>query len=330
MSAFWNVFVWVLTLGTLVGCMWLLQAMTTRRTTPGPVEDTTGHRWDGDLEEFNNPLPRWWLWLFWITAVFMVAYLVWYPGLGTFAGVGGWNQRQQYEAEVAKAEQRYGNVFAAFAQTPVAELVSNPEALRVGRNLFLNNCAGCHGSDGGGARGYPNLTDGAWLYGGTPEAVTQTITEGRTGIMPALGAALGDQGIEEVIAYLRALPKLPAQAPATPAAAYTPGEPAPAPAATAAAAPLDPKVAAGQQKFMTFCIACHGMDAKGNQALGAPDLTDDDWLHGSTDERLRDVILNGRMNQMPAHRDLLTPDRIHVLAAYVLSLSAGARPADTT
>lgn len=308
MSGFWNVFIWVLTVGTLGGCLWLLQAMTTRRKAPGPVEDTTGHTWDGDLEEFNNPLPRWWLTLFWITGAFMVVYLVIYPGLGTFAGVTGWNQVGQYQAEVAAAERRYGNVFAAFATRPVAELATDPDALRVGRNLFLNNCAGCHGSDGGGARGYPNLTDGAWLYGGAPETIEATITNGRNGAMPAMGAALGPEGVEEVIAFLRALPKLP---------------PAALAAGTAdAGAPIEPKVAAGRQKFLTFCVACHGPDARGNPMLGAANLTDDDWLHGPTDADIRSVITNGRVNQMPAHQSILTPERIHVLAAYVLSLGA--------
>lgn len=313
MSGFWNAYIWLLTLGTLGGCLWLLQAMTTKRKQPGPVEDTTGHSWDGDLEEYNNPLPRWWLTLFWITGIFMIVYLVIYPGLGNFAGVMGWNQVDQYEAERAAAEERYGDIFAAFAARPVAELATDPDALRVGRNLFLNNCTGCHGSDGGGARGYPNLTDGAWLYGGTPDAIVQTITLGRNGVMPALGAALGEGGIDEVIAYLRALPRLQAAAPA----------PAGSPAGTTGAAQqLTAQEAAGQQKFQTFCIACHGMDAHGNQALGAPNLTDNDWLHGRTDADIRSVILDGRTNHMPAHEELLTPDRIHVLAAYVLSLSA--------
>ena len=315
MSGFWNIFVWVLTLGTLIGCLWLLQAMTTQRKDAAASKSTTGHTWDGDLAEFNNPLPRWWLWLFWITGVFMVVYLVIYPGLGTFAGFGGWSQKAEYEAEVATAEKRYGNVFAAYAGIAVPELARNPDALRLGRNIFLNNCTTCHGSDARGARGYPNLTDAVWLYGGEPDTIKQTITNGRTGVMPAMGAVLGDQGVEEVIAFIRALPTLPAQPPGTPAAGAAP--------AITASPQLDPKVAAGQQKFMSFCIACHGMDARGNQALGAANLTDEDWLHGPTDADIRDVIMKGRVNQMPAHQNILTPDRIHVLAGYVLSLSRG-------
>jgi cytochrome c oxidase cbb3-type subunit 3 len=303
MSGFWNVWVWVLTLGTLAGCLWLLQSLTTRRKEKQPEDkSTTGHVWDGDLVELNNPLPRWWLWLFWITGIYMLVYLVIYPGLGTFAGIGGWSQKSQYEAEMAEAEQRFGNVFAAFADTPIPDLARNVDALRLGRNIFLNRCATCHGSDGRGAKGFPNLSDTAWLWGNAPEAIVATITNGRAGNMPALGPALGEQGVAEVIAYLRALPKLSAGTdPAT----------------------LTPEAIAGQQKFMSFCIGCHGADARGNQMLGAPNLSDSDWLHGSTDADIRDVLMKGRSNQMPKQADSLSPDRIRVLAAYVLSLSEG-------
>ncbi|MEZ5563247.1 MAG: cytochrome-c oxidase, cbb3-type subunit III [Gammaproteobacteria bacterium] len=308
MSGFWNVWVWVLTLGTLAGCLWLLQSLTTRRKKDQTDEkSTTGHVWDGDLVELNNPLPRWWLWLFWITGIYMLIYLVIYPGLGTFGGAIGWSQTSQYEAEMARAEQRFGNVFAVFADTPLPELARNADAVRLGRNIFLNRCATCHGSDGRGAKGFPNLSDSAWLWGNTPEAILATIANGRTGNMPALGPALGEQGVTEIIAWLRALPQVSAAAdPAT----------------------LTPEAAAGQQKYMSFCIGCHGADAKGNQMLGAPNLGDEDWLHGSTDADIRDVLMKGRSNQMPAQSDILTPDRIRVVAAYVLSLgdTGGSRP----
>ncbi|MFZ1624584.1 MAG: cytochrome-c oxidase, cbb3-type subunit III [Gammaproteobacteria bacterium] len=310
MSGFWNAWVWVLTLGTLAGCLWLLQTLTTKRKEKQPENtSTTGHVWDGDLVELNNPLPRWWLWLFWITGIYMIGYLVVYPGLGNFAGIGGWTQKSQYENEMAAAEKRFGNVFAVFADKPLSELADNPDALRLGRNIFLNRCATCHGSDGRGAKGFPNLTDAAWLWGNAPDTIIETITNGRTGTMPALGPALGEQGVTEVIAYLRALPKLSASAGTDPA-------------------DLTPDAAAGQQKYMSFCIGCHGADAKGNQLLGSANLADSDWLHGSTDADIRDVLMNGRSNTMPAQRDYLTPDRIHVLAAYVLSLgnSGGAQP----
>lgn len=299
MSAFWNAWVWVLVVGNLVGCMWLLQALSRRRKDASST-DTTGHTWDGDLVEYNNPLPRWWLVLFWVTAVFMVAYLAFFPGLGGFAGMGGWSQKGQYETEVAAAERRYGNVYAAFAEVPTAELVGNVDAMRLGRNLFLNRCATCHGSDGRGAKGFPNLTDSAWLWGGDPASIEATIANGRTGVMPALGAALGDAGVDAVIAWLRALPSLP------PTGA------------------VPPALAAGQQAFATYCAACHGADGRGMPALGAPNLADEDWLHGGSDADIRDVLMKGRINQMPAQSDTLTPDRIHVLAAYVLGLGGDA------
>ncbi len=311
MSRFWNMWVWALTLSNLVACLWLLQAFTRRGKDKGQgQDDTTGHRWDGDLTEYNNPLPRWWLSLFWVTAVFMVVYLLLYPGLGNFAGFGRWTQTSQYDTEVARAEQRYGNVYGAFAATPVAALASNPDALRLGRSLFLNRCATCHGSDGRGAKGFPNLTDAAWLYGGGPDAVVQTITDGRTGVMPPLGAALGQQGLDEIVAYLRSI---------GPRRAVGAHEDDDAEEGGHEAADL---AAAGQQKFATFCSACHGADAKGNQAVGAPDLSDGDWLHGPADADIRDVINSGRANQMPAQKDRLTADRIHVLAGYVLSLGS--------
>ena len=297
MSSFWSWWVVVLTVATIIGCLWLLQVNSKRRV--GTAEnDTTGHVWDKDLKEYNNPLPRWWLWLFWITGVFCFAYLAAYPGLVVFDGMFGWTQSGQYDAEVTAAERRFGNVYAAFAGAPLAELHKNPEAVRLGRNLFLNRCATCHGSDARGARGYPNLTDGAWLYGGTPEAIEATITNGRAGAMPALGAALGEQGLNEVVAFILSRAQRGAADAAT--------------------------VAAGQQKFVQFCSACHGPDAQGNQALGAPDLTDNDWLHGAAESDLRDVIMKGRINQMPAQSDVLNADRIRVLVAYVLSLGQGA------
>lgn len=294
MSTFWSWFVIALTVGTIIGCVWLLQAQS-RMPAGSRREDTTGHVWDRDITEYNKPMPRWWLLLFWATALFAAAYLVVYPGLGNFAGIGAWDQIDQYERELAAAEERYADVYRAFESVPLAELSANAEAVKLGRNLFLNRCAGCHGSDARGARGFPNLTDGAWLHGNAPETVQASIANGRTGVMPALGAALGEPGVGEVIAFIRSLP---------------------APAGTAPSA----EATAGRQKFMTFCIACHGADARGNPAIGAPNLADGDWLHGPNDADIRDVIMKGRMNQMPAQQEALGADRIRVLVAYVLSL----------
>lgn len=296
MSAFWSGWVVVLTIGTIIGCLWLLQVNSKRRVGKA-ADDTTGHVWDRDLREYNNPLPRWWLWLFWLTGLFCFAYLVAYAGLVAFDGMLGWTQSGQYEREVAEAERRFGNVYAAFASIPLDELPRHPDAVRLGRNLFLNRCATCHGSDGRGARGYPNLTDDVWLYGSAPETIEATVTHGRTGAMPALGAALGEAGLNEVVAYLLSR--------------------------SGRGATEANLIAAGQQKFVQFCSACHGPDGHGNPALGAPNLTDEEWLHGSTEADIRDVIMNGRVNQMPAQGGVLNADRIRVLVAYVLSLSQG-------
>lgn len=293
MSGFWNVFVIVLVVLQIVGAFWLLQSLMSAPKDKGEA-DTTEHTWDGDLKEYNNPLPRWWLWLFWLTGFWMIGYLIYYPGFGNFAGTSGWTQQKEYQQELADAEARYGDIYAAFAGMSLADMANDPDAVRLGRNLYLNNCATCHGSDGRGAIGFPNLTDGAWLYGGSPETIQQTISNGRTGVMPALGAALGEPGTAEVVAYVRSLSGQGN------AAADT--------------------VAAGQQKYMQYCIACHGPQGKGMQALGAPDLTDDAWLHGSSAAAISDVITNGRLNQMPAQSALLSEDRIRTLVAYVLSL----------
>jgi cytochrome c oxidase cbb3-type subunit 3 len=296
MSAFWSWFIIVLTVANIVGCVWLLQAQS-RLPAGHSDKDTTGHVWDHDLTEYNKPMPRWWLILFWLTAIFGAVYLAIYPGLGTFSGTQGWTQAGQYEQEKADAEARYGNVFRAFADIPLADLARNPDAVRLGRNLFLNNCATCHGSDARGARGFPNLTDKAWIYGGSPETIELSIAKGRTGAMPALGAALGETGTAEVAAYVWSLSH---------------------PGTGEAAA-----IASGAQKFQLFCAACHGAEAKGNPALGAPDLTDADWLHVTSLADVSDVIMKGRVNQMPAQENTLGADRIRVLVAYVLSLGAG-------
>ncbi len=295
MSAGWNAFVIGLVLIQVLGALWLLMSLTSNPQDEGEG-DTTGHTWDGDLKEYNNPLPRWWLYLFWLTAIWMLVYLVIYPGLGNIAGSLGWSQTGQYEEEIAAADARYGDIFAAFNDMTVADMAAEPEAVRLGRNLYLNNCATCHGSDARGARGFPNLSDGIWQYGGDPAVIVQTITNGRIGVMPALGAALGEGGTDEVVAYVQSL---------------------------SGAGSADPAVlAAGQQKYVQFCSACHGATGQGMAALGAPDLSDDSWLHGGSAEIIRDIIMNGRQNQMPAQRDLLSEERIRVLAAYVLSLNA--------
>jgi cytochrome c oxidase cbb3-type subunit 3 len=290
MTTGWTIFVIVLTVGNVIAAGWL---MLWSMSLPVPEGETTGHVWDGDIVEGNNPLPRWWLGLFWITIAFSVVFCIAYPAFGDFSLLG-WSQQKQYEEEVAAAEEIYGKIFAAFAATPVTELAGNPDALSAGRNLFVNNCAQCHGSDGRGARGFPNLTDAEWQWGGAPEQILSTISNGRTGVMPALGAALGPDNTELVVEYVQSLAGRSVNA---------------------------DRAAAGQVQYNTYCIACHGPTGAGNPLLGALPLDNEIWRHGSGASAIRDVIVNGRTGEMPGQEPLLGTDRVHVLAAYVLSLA---------
>jgi len=295
-DGFWDVYITLITLLSIVACAALLWSQNIRRA-PGSAP-TTGHLWDEDLAEYNNPLPGWWRWLFWITIVFSLVYLVLYPGLGSWKGTLGWSQVGQLGEENAQAERQFGPLYEKFAATGVEALAKSPEALAVGQKLFLNNCAQCHASDGAGSRGFPNLTDRDWLYGGDAATIRATIAEGRNGLMPPFGAALGEQGVKNVAQYVRSLSGLTAD-------------------------PL--RVAFGRELYMQTCVACHGAEGKGNPALGAPNLTDKIWLHGSDEPAVIETITKGRNNQMPAHKELLTEAKIHLLTAYVLSLSQPAK-----
>ena len=296
MSTGWSLFIIVLTLANILACVWLLW-WTSKRRPDEKAEDTTGHVWDEDLEEYNNPLPRWWLILFYLTVVFGLGYLALYPGLGNFAGTLGWTQEKEYEAESARIEARQQEFFAQFKGMDVAALAATGEATDVGSRIFANNCAVCHGSDGRGAPGFPNLADRDWLYGGEPAQIVTSITNGRAGAMPGMGGALGEQGVAEVAAYVYQL---------------NDREPLPG---------TESMLAAGEQKFGMFCTACHGQDARGNIAMGAPDLADDTWLYGGSYDTLRRTIAQGRTGNMPAHEKLLSDDEIRLVAAYVYHLS---------
>jgi cytochrome c oxidase cbb3-type subunit III len=288
-----SLFIIILTVVNIAGCIWLL--WWTRRS-PGEgstTEHTTGHVWDEDLTELNNPLPRWWLWLFVITVIFGVAYFVLYPGLGTWRGTLGWSSHAEHAADAKLNAARIEKTLAPYAVRTVVELESDNAALNVGRNLFLNNCATCHGSDGGGAPGFPNLTDKDWLWGGDPDTVLATISSGRVGVMPPWGEALGSSGVENVLAYVMSLSGRKLEA---------------------------GNVGAGKQKFAELCSACHGPDGRGNPAMGAPNLTDSTWLHGGSLGAVRETIEKGRTGTMPAHVPRLGETRVKLLAAYVLSL----------
>jgi len=302
MSIFWSCWVIVLTLTNLVLLFWLLMA-NRRRAVTGTDEDngeakTTGHVYDG-IEEYDNPLPKWWFGLFLGTFIFTAGYLIAYPGLGLWKGVLGWTSHNQLEHEQGQAQATYDNTFGKFIHTPLEQLAKDPEAMKMGGRLFGNNCAVCHGADAGGAFGFPNLTDKDWLYGGAPERIKETITLGRQGAMPAWGPIIGEANVVNVVEYvLKGAGKEHDEA----------------------------KAALGETVFKTNCVACHGADGKGNQQVGAPNLTDDIWLYGAgTPEELattlRQTVRNGRAGVMPAHAEMLKPERIHLLAAYVYSLS---------
>ena len=292
-SGFWDIYIGLITLVSIIACAVLLKIQSSQKVSGS---ETSGHVWDEDIREYNNALPGWWMWLFYVTIAFGLGYLVVYPGLGSYQGTLGWTQVRQLEEEDARAQALYGPLFEKFAAQDVAALAKNPEALAIGQKLFLNHCAQCHASDGGGGggRGFPNLTDRDWLWGRTPEAIKTSITEGRTGSMPPFGPLLGEQGVKDLAHFVMSL---------------------------SGGAHDSIRAARGKEKFAQTCAACHGTDGKGNQALGAPNLTDRIWLHGSGEYAIAEQIANGRVNQMPAHKDLLSPAKIHLLTAYVYSLA---------
>ncbi len=293
-SNFWNIWIIVLTLANIFGCWWLISWAAKKRDNEADVGDVTGHRWDETLEEYNNPMPRWWLWMFHLSLVFSLVYLVLYPGLGTFRGVLNWTHQDAYAKEMQAADERYSPLFAQFAATPIPELAGDTKAVKIGQRLFVNYCSTCHGSDAGGGPGYPNLHDSAWLYGGTPEAIEASILDGRKGVMPAWEAVLQETGVDEVTAYVMTLSGREADA---------------------------TKATAGKTHYATYCAACHGADGAGNNALGAPALNDKTWLYGASTGVIRQTIAKGRNGHMPAHRDFLGEDKVHLLATYIYSLS---------
>jgi len=300
MSSGWSLYVTILVILNILACVWLLRWTSKPKSADEKIGGgaDTGHTWDGDLREYNNPLPKWWLWLFYLTVVFGLLYLVLYPGLGTFKGAKGWSQASQWQQENDAAEAKVAAYLAPFASMTVPELAANAQAMATANNLFQNNCAQCHGADGGGARGFPNLANSDWQWGGDPDSIVQTITNGRTAAMTPWGEVLGAEGVEQVVAYVRQLS----------------GQEHDAALASA-----------GATQFMTYCAACHGPDGKGMAAVGAPNLTDDVWLYGGDVDTIRTTVIHGRMGQMPAFQDKLGEQRVRLLAAYVLRMSGSAQ-----
>ena len=292
-SNFWSLYVAGIALVGIVACLLLLyfsgkaKAMTAH-------DNTTGHVWDGDLREMNNPLPRWWVGLFLITIAFALGYLALYPGLGNNAGKLGWSSAGQYDAEVAKANQELAPLYAKFSAMPPEDVAKDPQAMAIGDRLFMNNCAQCHGSDARGTKGFPNLSDSDWLYGGTHDKIKETLVNGRVGNMPPMAAAVGSpEDVRNLAHYVLSLSKSPHDA---------------------------LRASLGKPKFVA-CAACHGPDGRGNQTIGAPNLTDDIWLHGWGENAIIAMVTNGKVNQMPAQAGKLTDAQLHVLASYVWGLS---------
>jgi cytochrome c oxidase cbb3-type subunit 3 len=294
-GSFWSIFISTITLVGIAALFWLNHWMTTPRRRADEQKETTGHVWDGNLREYNNPLPRWWLGLFYLSLVFGLVYLAMYPGLGSFAGMLKWSQTTQYENEMAQTDSRFGAIYERYRQQPIATLAQNGEALKTGQRLFVNYCAACHGSDARGAFGYPNLRDDDWLWGGTPDAIEQTILQGRSAMMPAWGPVLGRDGVFNVSEYVLSL--------------------------SGTRTTNDIAVERGREKFQQLCAACHGPAGKGNPAMGAPNLSDDTWLYGGSQQTVMETIEKGRSGRMPSHREFLGEAKAHLLATYVYSLS---------
>lgn len=288
----WSVFVAAVTVIGLVFCIAILLVAARRR--PMANDNTTGHVWDQDLRELNNPLPMWWMGLFVITVLFAGAYLALYPGLGSAKGTLAWSSVAEHDRDTAAARAAMAPVYQRFASMTPAQLAADNEARGIGERLFGNYCAGCHGADAKGSKGFPNLTDKDWLWGGEYDTIVETLTKGRQGQMPPMAAAVGSpEDVKNVANYVLSLSDSPHNS---------------------LAAQL------GKEKFVV-CAACHGPQGKGNTMLGAPNLTDKTWLHGWGEDAVMAMVNNGKTNVMPAHGEKLTPEQIRVLAAYVWGFS---------
>ncbi|HEU4773802.1 MAG TPA: cytochrome-c oxidase, cbb3-type subunit III [Lysobacter sp.] len=300
MSTSWSWYVIVLSAFNILGVAWLLWWTAKRR--PGdPKPEETSHYWDEDITEYNKPMPRWWIQGFFIGIIFGIGYLVWYGGLGDYAGLSGWSSQTEHARDKQAWDATLAETFRPYDGQPIDQLAADPVALNLGRSIFANTCATCHGSSAQGAIGYPNLTDDIWHWGGAPDQVLETVLDGREGVMPEWGKVLtgmgGEHAVDYVIAYVRIL--------------GTPGQ----------SVQNDFMAAQGKKLYDGVCVACHGVEGKGNQAIGAPDLTDNYWMYGDSKESLRQTIVSGRHGVMPAHRELLGETRSRLVAAYVWSLS---------
>mgnify|MGYP001825338688 CR=1 FL=1 len=294
-SDFWSWWITAIVLGGIVYCIWLLVSNKQSKLPAGGTAEATGHVWDENLEELNNPLPRWWIIKFYITIVFGLAYFALYPGLGTFEGLLGWTEKGQYEAEIAAADSKYGPLYDKYLKQSIPAVAADEDAMNMGKRLYANYCAVCHGSDARGTHGFPNLRDSDWQYGGSPTAIMHSIWYGRQAAMPGWEAALGgEQGIDDMASYVMKLSCREVD---------------------------EAKVARAQPKYEMLCVACHGADGTGNQAIGAPNLTDTTWLYGGSPRAIKETLIKGRNGVMPAHGEFLGEAKIHILSAYIYSLS---------
>lgn len=294
-SDFWSWFIIVPTALGIAACFWLIWWQSGNRPNPDEEVKTMGHVWDENLEELNNPLPMWWLNMFYITLIFGIIYLILFPGMGAFKGILGWTSTNQYQAEIDSAESEYGPIYAKYSEQPIEELIQNKDALQIGERLYITYCTACHGSDAGGNPGYPNLRDQDWLWGGTPKAIEVSIAQGRKAVMPnaQMNNLQSDEEIHAVTQYVISL----------------------------SGREVDQAVAEqGKAKYGQICAACHMPDGTGMAALGAPNLTDNIWLYGGSERTIKDTLLNGRQGIMPAHGEFLGEAKVHLLTAYIYSL----------
>jgi cytochrome c oxidase cbb3-type subunit 3 len=289
MSTAWS---WVVIIGTVGSILFFFAVLHLNRHTSSGPDETTGHNYDG-IEEFDNPLPAWWYWLFVLTLIYGMGYVIWYPGLGNFPGTGNWTSIGELEADQRASHAKYEPLFAKYNQLPVEEIHKNPAAAKMGQRLFSSNCAVCHGSTAAGGFGFPDLIDDVWTWGGDGLTIKQTILDGRKAAMPAWGAVVGEQGVSDVTSYILSLNDREADS---------------------------NSVARGKTVYGDFCVVCHGPDGKGMTALGAPDLTNGIWLYGNSRSRIEFSIRNGRNGEMPAFRHTLGENKAHVLAGYIYGL----------
>jgi cytochrome c oxidase cbb3-type subunit 3 len=291
-SGFWTWFISLTTIASIIFLLIFLLKFSKKKA--GEEKETMGHVWDSDLEELNTPLPRWWLYAFVITIFWGAGYLAFYPGLGTYAGILGWSQASQFDQEMQKAADTYGPLYEQYKNTDIAQLAEDDAALKIGERLYASYCTTCHGSDARGARGYPNLRDNDWLYGGEPENIKTTIMNGRIAAMPAWGSILSEEDVFNVVSYVEQLSGRTVD---------------------------DMHASAGAKVYQTNCVACHGAEGKGNTMMGAANLTDDIWLYGGSQKKIIESVQLGRNGNMPAHKEFLGEAKVHILAAYIYSLS---------